>query len=187
MFSPPRPGSPGARSSRAPPSCLPIPPMRLAVLLLLLAGAPTSAKTTVSRVEREVEKFIGRALKVTKGAGGETAVGAGIGFAAGFTCKQVQATAVSVCLAAGAAGVGAYCLGYLNDKQVEKIKSTVQSKADAAAALLPRILQKLDIDRDGSLTTLDGKLALSRVTPFAKRHVGFTGGLVGGLLVGYSL
>lgn len=162
--------------------------MRFTAVVLLLAGAPASAKPkVVSRVEKEVENLIERALKVTKGAGGETAVGAGIGLATGFTIKQVQATALSVCLAAGAAGAGAYCLGYISDKQIRKIKSTVQSEADAAAAVLPRLLQRLDIDKDGSLTTLDGKLAFSRIAPFAKRHVGFTGGLLGGMLVGYSI
>jgi hypothetical protein len=163
-------------------------PQAVAFLILALAGALTSAEVnTGSRIERKMEKFIDGAVKFVKGPGAETVVGTGIGFCAGFTCKQVQLTAVSICLAAGVTGLGAYWLGFLTDKQVEEIKSNVQAKADEAAAVLPKTLKKLDIDKDSSLTTRDGKLAMSKVKPFAKRHVGFTGGLVSGLLVGYTI
>jgi len=162
--------------------------MPTAVLIGLLAvGRASTVSTEFEKFERGVERAITRALKFTKGKGGEPAVGAIVGFGAGCACKQTLATAVKVGVTLGVAVAGAYYFGYLDDEQVRQLRSEAQNKADAAAAVLPRMLRRIGIDCDGSLTSFRGKLAFAKVGPFAKRHVGFTGGLVGGFAAGYTL
>ena len=45
----------------------------------------------------------------------------------------------------------------------------------------------LDRNNDGKVDGDDGKLAMSKLRPFAKKHVGLTAGFASGLLVGYQL
>ena len=50
-----------------------------------------------------------------------------------------------------------------------------------------RLKDRLDADRDGEITLTDSKLHVSRIAPFAKKHTGFTAGVVAGFLTGYKI
>lgn len=156
------------------------------LLLCLLLASPPHVQCE-SSTERRLEAMLDHALRLTKGAGGETAVGIGMGIVGGFGCKQLTGLALKGCVTAGAVGIGAYCLGIVDDTHVHRATRVLHESADQALALLPKVLRRLDIDKDGTLSRNDGKLALSKVAPFVKRHVGFTGGLLSGFAAGYSL
>ena len=142
--------------------------MRL-LRVLLLCGCLLASEAEETAVERKAEKLLQRALQITKGRGGEAAVGFGCGFAAGFACKQVQAMATKAVFAAGILTAGAYYKGYLKDEQLDHFKSKVEGAVEDATAMLPRFLKLADIDGDDKITAADGKMALSKA-----RHCTFS-------------
>mmetsp|Transcript_32625 Transcript_32625/g.102437 ORF Transcript_32625/g.102437 Transcript_32625/m.102437 type:complete len:158 (+) Transcript_32625:39-512(+) len=128
--------------------------------------------------EHDADHLIESALNITRGHGGECAIGVGCGVVAGWLFRKLQGAIVTAAVV-GALGTGLA----LHQNWV------TPDGVHAGARVAVRALQEtasahagsLDMDGDGSLTLEDSKLMGSKVAPFVQRHPGFAGGVVGGL------
>lgn len=137
-----------------------------------------------SSPEAAVESLVARAKRLTQGKGGEAVVGCGAGVVTGWACKKIQSTVINTALVCGAAATAACASGYLDvDTALDKFGQAGEYVEKTASGLLGL----LDRNGDGKVDAADGKFALSKVKPFAKKHAGLTAGFASGLLVGYQL
>ena len=169
----------------------PMTALRPAVLVLALLLQPSHAQSETvetaddfSSPEATVESLLARAKRLTQGKGGEAAVGCGAGVVTGWACKKIQSTVVNTALVCGAAATAACAAGYLDmDTAIDKLGQASGYVEKTASGLLGL----LDRNGDGKVDAADGKYAMSKMKPFAKKHVGLTAGFASGLAVGYQL
>ena len=161
----------------------------LIVLALLLCPShaqsePAEEDSDFSSPEAAVESLLTRAKHLTKGKGGEVVIGCGAGVVTGWACKKIQSTMVNTALVCGAAATAACAAGYLDmDIAIDKFGQAGEYVEKTASGLLGM----LDRNGDGKVDAADGNYAMSKIRPFAKKHVGLTAGFASGLLVGYQL
>lgn len=132
--------------------------------------------------EEKLEGFIARGLQVTRGKGGEVAVGTGCGAIAGWVMRRLQGALMTAALLGGLGAAGAMHVGWVTAAQLQVALS---SAASVLGSQVVRLASKADLDGDGSVTVADSKLAMSRVSPYVKRHPGLAAGLAGGFVIGY--
>lgn len=110
---------------------------------LLLALKGTAA---LSLSEADVERFLDSALNVTRGHGGECAVGIGCGLVAGWVVRKLQGAVLTAAVLGGiGTGVALY-QGWVSPEDVQlNAQATVRMLQEQAATHARR----LDLDGDG--------------------------------------
>ena len=134
--------------------------------------------------EDRLERFVSRALNLTRGHGGECAIGTGCGAAAGWLLRRLQGAAATAAVLASIGGAGAVHLGWLT---VEQLQAAIGSVASFVASHARAQARRADLDGDGELTIKDSRLGMSRVAPYVQRRPGLAGGFAGGFLLAYRL
>ena len=151
---------------------------------VVLACCASMGVTALQLNEENAERLIDVALNITKGQGGEAAVGLGAGVVLGFVVNKLQGAVVTAALSLSLGTGIAVHQGWVGADVVQlKVAQIVKGISQQVMQQAAR----LDVNGDGRLTIEDSNIAASRVAPFVKKHPGLTGGLVGGLVAGYRL
>ncbi len=116
-----------------------------AVLLTVLALLDASAALRID--EADAERFVQSALNLTKGHGGECAVGAGCGMVAGWLIRRLQSLVLTATVLGAASAFGALHLGWINPDQLQfcaaaagnSIRSCITRHAQVRARNRPSI------------------------------------------------
>mgnify|MGYP006137558697 CR=1 FL=1 len=132
--------------------------------------------------DERLERFIARGLQITRGHGGEVAVGTGCGALVGWVVRRLQGALMTAAVLGGLGAAGAMHVGWVTAAQLQVALSSVVS---ILGSQVVRLANTADLDGDGSVTVEDSKLAISRVTPYVQRHPGLTAGLASGFVIGY--
>jgi len=119
------------------------PPTKYMLLALLASLAGTSALRVT---ETDVERFLESALNVTRGHGGECAVGVGCGLVAGWLVHKLQGAVMTAAVLGGISTGIALHQGWVTPEGVQtRAQATVRLLQDQAT----NHARKLDLDEDG--------------------------------------
>ena len=88
-------------------------------LLLLVVIALLDASSALRIDETDAERFLQSALNLTKGHGGECAVGAGCGMVAGWLLRRLQSLVLTATVLGAASAFGALHLGWIKPDQLQ--------------------------------------------------------------------
>lgn len=104
--------------------------------------------------EDRLERFVSRALNLTRGHGGECAIGTGCGAAAGWLLRRIQGAVVTAAVLGSIGAAGAVHLGWMTVEQLQAVIGSVASFVGSQARVQAK---RADLDGDGELTIEDSR------------------------------